>query len=221
MIPIKDSEPSGIFPLATISIVIICAIILFNEMSQVNLEEFVFKWALVPSLIDFSNFSTLYPFVTSIFLHGGFLHFLSNMWFLLIFGDNVEASLGTIKYIIFFLLAGRFASFVQFLFLVGSNVPILGASGAIAGVLGFYMVAFPKNKVDTLIPYIGLITTIRLPAQAVLLMWFVTQLFNGTAGFISETSATSGIAWWAHIGGFIFGAFIGLLHGNSKRSFNV
>ena len=149
------------------------------------------------------------------FLHAGLWHLVSNMWFLMIFGDNVEARLGSIKYLGFYLAGGLIAAFVEYLSVGNAFIPILGASGAIAAVLGYYLIAFPHNRVDTLIAFIY-IRIISLPAQIVLGLWFVLQLFNGTSTLI-DSSASSGVAWWAHIGGFVFGMLVAKLSEGRKQ----
>lgn len=211
MFPIRDHQSSGIFPAGTIGIIILTALVLVVEFIVPDLEKLFKIWALVPATVNLSDIRSLYPFLTSVFMHAGFMHFFSNMWFLWIFGDNVESSLGRIRYLFFYLTGGIIAGFTQYLFLQGESLPILGASGAIAAILGYYLIRFPHYTVDTLVPYFYRINTIELPAQAVLLFWFIIQLFNGTASLAVNTAATSGTAWWAHIGGFVYGMIIGKL----------
>lgn len=148
------------------------------------------------------------------FLHGGFGHLLSNMWFLWLFGDNVESVLGHLKYFLFYLVCGIGAAIGQFLISPSSNIPMIGASGAIAGILGAYMIKFPKAKVHVLVIFI-FITTIAVPAQIVLGLWFLMQLTSGLGTLGMDT--TGGVAWFAHIGGFISG--VGLL--NRFQSFRL
>jgi len=210
MFPIHDEQPSGITPIITYAIIAICSVVLLIQFFTPDIGAFLARWALVPGFIDFSQIHTLYTFITSIFLHGGIIHFASNMWFLYIFGDNVEGALGHTKFLVFFLIGGAVAGFTQYLFLIGQLIPVIGASGAIAAVLGYYFVKFPGHKVETLVPSFFLFFRIKLPARIVLFFWFVTQLFNGTAG-LADTSASSGVAWWAHIGGFVFGYAIAML----------
>lgn len=152
------------------------------------------------------------PFL-SMFLHGGFVHIGGNMLFLWVFGDNVEDRLGHLRYLIFYLLCGLIASFVQFIFNPTSPYPIIGASGAIAGVLGAYLVLFPKARILTLVPIVIIFWAVRLPAFLVLPFWFVVQLFKGAAAVVS--SFDGGIAWFAHIGGFVAGGLY--LWFNRKR----
>ena len=209
MFPLKDNVPSGSFPLITYIIIGINVWVLWLEMSAANLDAFLGQRALVPSLIDLNNLYTLTPFLTSMFLHAGLLHLLSNMWFLYIFGDNVEGDLGSFAYALFYLAGGIVSAATQFFFLTGQNSVLLGASGAVAAVLGYYYVRFPHHRVKTLITF-GIIFFTDLSATTVLGLWFVLQLISGFAG-IDASGGAEGIAWWAHIGGFIFGIIIAKL----------
>lgn len=209
MFPISDDNPSGRLPIVSISIILLSSVVFLIEFTSPDPEAFFSKYALVGSTINFSDFKTLYPFITSIFLHGGIVHILSNMWFLWIFGDNVESAMGSFKFLIFYLTAGIFASFTQFIFLMNSDIPMIGASGAIAGVLGAYYRLFPNHKIKTIIPFLGLPTLVSLPASLMLFYWFVTQLFSGVASLGITLAGIGGIAFWAHIGGFIFGIIFG------------
>ena len=213
MFPLKDHEPSGSFPIITLLIIFTCALVLFLEISAPNTEAFIYQWSIVPSRINFLNLSSLTTFVTSIFLHGGLLHFGSNMWFLWIYGDNVESELGKIKYLLFFVAGGVVAGLLQYFFMFEATIPLLGASGAIAAVLGFYMVRFPKSRIETLVFY-PFLSIVNLPSTFVLALWFITQVFSGAVSIV-ETAAGGGVAWWAHIGGFAFGYIVGSL---SKKS---
>lgn len=210
MFPIKDDRSSGIFPLINILIIAVAAIVLLVEFASPNLDVLLSVWALVPAKINFVNPQTLYPFVTAMFLHGGFMHFFSNMWFLWIFGDNVEGALGKAGYLLFYIFGGLIAGVTQYMLMIGQDVPILGASGAIAAVLGFYLIVFPYNSIRTLVFLFATINVINLPSKVVLVLWFVTQLFNGTAS-LANTASSGGVAWWAHVGGFVFGVAIGTL----------
>lgn len=218
MFPIKDQPSSGIFPIITIIIIFVTTIVFGIELLSPNTENLIYQFALVPSSVNFLKFSTLTPFLTSIFLHGGFMHIIFNMWFLWIYGDNVEAALGKIRFILFYLSGGIIAGIIQYFFLIGDSVPILGASGAIAAVLGFYFVKFPRNTVKTIIPLFLVITTVNLPSRIVLFSWFLTQILSGTSSLAIQTQANSGIAWWAHIGGFIYGIIIGIIFKQSIKT---
>ncbi len=191
----------------TVTVIIVTAVVFLMEIFSSDIEKFIYAWSLVPSRINFRNIASLYPFITSIFLHAGFMHIISNMWFLAIFGDNVEAALGKIKYIIFYLMGGIIAGMIQYTFMRDSAIPMLGASGAVAAVLGFYFVRFPHHTVKTLVPFFYLVI-LDLPSQVILGYWFLTQFLNGTASLAVQTAVTGGVAWWAHIGGFLYGVFM-------------
>ena len=209
MFPISDDKPSGHFPFVTFTLIIVSVFVFLLEITAPDPEAFISQYALIAVNIDFANRATLYPFITSIFLHGGFVHILSNMWFLWIFGDNVEDALGSVKFLLFYLTAGIAASLTQSLFLAGSEIPMLGASGAIAGVLGTYYRLFPKHKIKTLVPIFGLPAVVSVPASFMLLYWFITQLFAGVASVGLSTASLGGVAFWAHVGGFVFGLIFG------------
>lgn len=205
MFPIRDHEPSRTFPFVTIGIIALNVWVFFQEFTAgPRLDDFIAQWALVPVLVDFSQLRSLVPFLTSQFLHAGIAHIAFNMWYLWIFGDNVEGRFGHARFLGFYLLSGIIAALVQFFFSIGSSIPMLGASGAVAGILGAYLVWFPRHRVDTLIPYFGFLSRATLPAGAVLFFWFIMQLFSGL-GSLGASTAVGGVAFWAHIGGFVFG----------------
>src|SRR3989338_3287551 len=215
MIPIRDKNPSGTFPYITIGIIVINVLIFLYELSlDSGLGEFIMKYAVLPLKIkhysqdpDLTFTSISFPFVSSMFLHGGFIHLIGNMWYLLIFGDNIEDKLGHFKFFGFYILCGIIASSVHVLFNSQSDIPCIGASGAIAGVLGAYMVTFPYARIVTVIPLFVFLQVIELPAMVVLGFWFVIQFFNGATSITASTSG-AGVAWWAHIGGFAAGIII-------------
>lgn len=207
MLPIRDHERSSRFPFVTIGIIALNVWAFFQELAASSLEQFIERWALIPALVNFSDVASFIPFLTSQFLHAGVAHILFNMWYLWIFGDNIEGHFGHVRFLAFYLFAGIVASLAQLFFSIGSPIPMLGASGAVAGVLGAYWVLFPRHRVDTLLPFgFGAITT--LPANVVLLFWFIGQLFSGIGSLGVGSAATGGVAWWAHIGGFTFGWLI-------------
>jgi len=215
MIPIRDRNPSGTFPYVTIGIIIVNILIFLYELSLGSgLGEFIMKFGVVPLKVsyysqvpDLAIINTFFPFISSMFLHGGFVHIIGNMWFLWIFGDNIEDKLGHFKFIAFYFLCGIIASSVHVFFNIESKVPCVGASGAIAGVLGAYMITFPRARVVTIVPLFVFIQVMELPAIVVLGFWFVIQFFNGAATITASTSG-AGVAWWAHIGGFAAGVII-------------
>lgn len=207
MFPIKDTIRARSFPMVNWILIILNALVFTFEisMSDASLNRFIYTWGLVPSQINPAQPITLVPFLTHIFLHGGWLHIISNMWMLIIFGDNVEDRIGSLRYLIFYLAGGMIAGGLQVVSSgLGSNVPAIGASGAIAAVLGAYFVFYPRARVLTLIPIFIIPWMVNIPAILFLGIWFVTQLFQGVAA-LSSTAAAGGIAFWAHIGGFLFG----------------
>lgn len=206
MFPLKDNQPTYKFPLITVLLIVANVLVFLLELSAPDLEAFIAQFALTPSLIELSRVSTLSTFFTSQFLHAGFIHIISNMWFLKIFGNNVEEKFGSIKFLIIYLLAGLAGNLAQYLFSPTSNIPILGASGAVAGVLGAYLVFFPRHTIKTLIPFFGFLTVVNIPAQVMLFYWFLTQLLSGVGSV--AIAQIGGVAFWAHVGGFATGWLI-------------
>lgn len=203
MFPLRDSHPAGIFPFWTIVIIVLNIWFFFQELTASDPNLFITQWALTPAIVDFSDLVTLIPFITSQFLHAGWLHIASNMWFLWIFGDNVEGHFGKIFYPVVYLVSGIVAGLTQYILNSDSTIPMLGASGAVAGILGAYMVLFSKHKIETLVFSLGLITTVEIPAGFMLLFWFIAQFFSGVGAL--SAGATGGVAWFAHVGGFVAG----------------
>lgn len=201
MIPLRDLYQSARTPLVTICLIAInVAVFLFQtSLDSYSRNHFVEMFGLTPA-----RFSWLNVF-TSMFLHGGWMHIISNMWFLWIFGDNIEDILGRGKFLLFYLAAGVAAALAQVYMNVESRVPMVGASGAIAGVLGAYLVKFPHARVLTLVPIFIFFTTFELPAIVILGYWFVLQLFSGFGSIADAHLAKGGVAYFAHIGGFVAG----------------
>ncbi len=205
MIPLYDTARTRLFPLVTWLLVAANVLVFVFELSLGTgvLEGFVRTWGLVPTQLFGRPQSEWVTVLTSMFLHGGWWHILSNMWVLLIFGDNVEERMGGGRYLLFYLLSGVAAGLLQSFVLPTSAEPMIGASGAIAGVLGAYLVLFPHARVASLVPILFIFTVIQVPATLFLLVWFVSQLFSGWLTI--SGAGGSGVAWWAHIGGFVFG----------------
>jgi len=203
MLPIRDDKQHKSLPIVTLLLIVSCVFVFYLQWQggQVGFEDFITDHALTPSNFQFSDL------VSSIFMHGSIPHLIGNLWFLWIFGDNVEHHLGKIKFLLFYILSGFLASFAQIFFSIGSDVPMLGASGAIAGVMGYYLLKFPKNNIKTLIPLGVLTRTIDLPAIVIIGQWFVLQFFSGV-GSLASTTDSGGVAWWAHIGGFFGGMLL-------------
>lgn len=205
MIPLRDSHPANIFPLWILAIIVANIYVFYLQLITPDLDTFILQYALIPRLIDPFFPETLMPFITSQFLHGGFIHIISNMLFLWVFGDNIEERFGFLIFPIFYLASGIVAALSQYVFIPSSPVPMLGASGAVAGVLGAYFALYPTHKIKTLIPVFGFPAIIDIPAQIMLFYWFITQLFAGVASIGISTADIGGIAFFAHVGGFAFG----------------
>lgn len=217
MIPIRDTLRSRTFPVVNWLIILANAAAFYYELriGPSALNGFINTWGLVPVQFWAEPQVTWLTLFSAMFLHGGWLHIVSNMWVLFIFGDNVEDRMGGAGYLVFYLLSGVAAGLLQAFLLPGSSVPMIGASGAIAGVLGAYLVLFPRARILSLVPIIFIFTLIEIPAMVFLLFWFASQLFSG---FLSLGGASgSGVAWWAHIGGFVFGLLGVFLFARRRR----
>lgn len=200
MIPLRDTEPSYSKPYVVMALIAANAAVFFYQLSlpPLALERFVFTWALVPDRL------ALHSLFTSMFLHGGWLHIIGNMWFLWIFGDNIEDVLGHGRFLAFYLVCGLLSAMAHVVMNLGSPAPTLGASGAIAGVMGAYMAKFPHSRILTLIPIFIFFTTVEIPAPFLLLYWLLIQIVSGTFA-AGQSPLASGTAWFAHIGGFAAG----------------
>lgn len=230
MVPLKDENPIQITPVVTYTLIAInLALFLFEvTLSPGQLDAFMHDFAFVPSELSTSlrGVSTgdaipeALTLVTSQFLHGSFIHVGFNMLYLWIFGNNIEEELGRLNFGIFYILCGILASLVQYLFATSSGVPTLGASGAIAGVMGAYIFRFPQVRIVTLIPLGFFFFTVRVPALFFLGFWFVQQAFNGITSFEVQVHVgmESMVAYWAHAGGFVFGALLAPLLGLFSRA---
>jgi len=201
MIPLRDVIPSRTFPFVTITIIVLNALAWMLELSldSRDLQQFIYTYGVIPG-----NFHAP-TLVTSMFLHGSWMHILGNMWYLWIFGDNVEDRFGHAGFVLFYLLCGFAAALGQILINSSSMLPTIGASGAIAGVMGAYFVMYPQSRVLTLVPIVFYIDIIELPAIVLLGFWFLMQLFNAGAVAVATNSTGGGVAFAAHVAGFLVG----------------
>lgn len=204
MIPISDSIKSRKFPLFNLAIIAINIYVFYLMITTPNIEAFINSYALIPGLVDFSNSESLLPFITSMFLHGGILHIASNMLFLWVFGDNIEAHFGKLWYLIIYFLSGIAGGLAQYILSPDSQIPMLGASGAVSGILGAYYVSHPHARIKSLVFIFFFITVLRVPASIYILYWFGLQLLSGVLT-LGQTTDVGGIAFWAHVGGFVSG----------------
>ena len=201
MIPLRDVIPSRTTPVVTIGLIALNILVFVYELSLGRaVDAFTLYYGLVPAAFSWANV------FTSMFLHGGFLHVAGNMLYLWIFGDNVEDRMGHARFLVFYLLCGVAAALAQTMTAPDSIVPMVGASGAIAGVMGAYFVLYPRSRIVTLIPIFFFVQVIEVPAIAFLGIWFLMQFLSGV-GSIGATigRSTGGIAFWAHIAGFVAG----------------
>lgn len=210
MIPLRDSAPRYSFPGVTVGLILASTLLFLYQLSLgAAVERFVFTFGVIPARVALFptdvnvHFADAFlPFLTSMFMHAGWLHLIGNMWFLWIFGDNIEDRMGHLRYLAFYLLSGLLAGAGHVIFNWGSTAPTVGASGAIAGVLGAYLVLFPRSRVLTLVPWFFFFT-VEIPATLMLGYWFLIQLLSGWAS--AGVGAGGGVAWWAHVIGFAVG----------------
>ena len=215
MIPLKDMTPRQSFPVMTLAIIGINIAVFIHQITLPGPagDAFIRTYGLVPSHISlalagrhYTLVQALIPLFTCMFLHGGFLHIIGNMWFLWIFGANVEDRMGPLPYLIFYLICGIGSGVSEVAFSWGSHIPSIGASGAISGVLGAYIVLFPKSRILTLVPLLIIFFLWKIPAAVFIGLWFLMQFVSGVASLHSLDNG--GIAWWAHVGGFLLGMLL-------------
>ena len=218
MFPLYDTARSHKFPLINLLLIGANAYAFYLEfrMTPAELEGFIFANGLIPAQFLADRNGEWRTILSSMFLHGGWFHILSNMWVLFIFGDNIESRMGGFRYLVFYLLSGVAAALLQTYILPTSTVPMIGASGAVAGVLGAYLILFPNSHIASLVPIFFIFTLVEIPAFIFLVFWFISQLYSGL--FALQGSA-GGVAWWAHIGGFVFGILIASFFRRRRTSY--
>jgi membrane associated rhomboid family serine protease len=225
MFPLRDTIPSQTFPFVTLSLILINLLIFLYEVSLgAQLNSFIYTFGVIPL-----NYTTtlltdpikIIPFIpplfTSIFLHGGWMHVISNMWYLWIFGDNIEDKTGHFRFLIFYLSCGILATIAHIFINPTSEIPTIGASGAIAGVMGAYILLFPKSKITTLIFLFIFIQIVEIRAIFFLGFWIVIQVISGMFS-VGLTGQSGGVAWWAHIGGFLSGVLLVFIFKKNRRN---
>lgn len=229
MIPLRDSARSRRRPVVTLALVVANVYVFLQEivLPPPALLSLFRTYGVVPaeigppervvSLLADGRLDALLPLLTATFLHGGWLHLLGNMLYLWVFADNVEDRLGRPRFLLFYLLAGVLANYAQVLAAPHSTVPLVGASGAVAGVLGAYFVTFPRSRVLALVPLGLFVTVTEVPAVVFLFLWFGLQVLSGVASL--GVPVAGGVAWWAHVGGFVVGAVLVRLMGVRPRPY--
>lgn len=241
MIPISDSLRSRTFPIVNLSIIAVNFLVFFYELGQPNLNQWIANWGSVPCFVTAALHGSAqatcavngsigsYPLagspnplltlLTAMFIHGGWLHILGNMLFLWVFGDNVEDAMGHAGYLVFYLLCGLIAGLGQVLSDTQAAVPAVGASGAIAGVLGAYLVLYPRASVSTVIPIFFIPWIVHIPAFVLMIFWFFTQLISSNLFAVAHAMGGSGgVAYVAHVAGFLAGALLVFFFGSGRRS---
>ena len=217
MLPLRDDIPSKRFPVLTVAIIVAnVAVFLFELKQGPELGEFLFAWGFVPERYTDARIAASFtlgqhaaPFLTSMFLHGGWMHLFGNMWTLWIFGDNVEDRLGRVGFVALYLVGGFVATLLHLITNAHSPLPTIGASGAVAAVMGAYFRLYPRARVHTVIlPFVWFV--FELPAVVFLGWWFLLQFFSGAVSLADRSEHVGGVAWWAHIGGFAFGLIVAL-----------
>ncbi len=228
MIPLRDTIPSQTVPVVTIAIIAVNAFFfIFQLMLGESVNQFILDYGLVPARYFWLSDARpgewgdrFFPFVSSMFLHGGWMHIIGNMWNLWIFGDNIEDRLGHVGFLGFYLGTGLVAGVAHMMLNAHSQIPTIGASGAISGVMGAYFLLYPRSRVLTLIPIFVFIQIIEIPAVFFLGFWFLLQFFQGTASIMAGDSL-GGVAWWAHLGGFAAGAAVAVAVRSTTRNSRV
>jgi len=213
MIPIKDTIPRRTFPIVAYSLIAVNVLVFLLTLGlpEEKAESFVYLFGLVPARYSHPEWAlfvglpldTYWPFLSNLFLHGGWLHLIMNMWTLYLFGANVEDRMGRPRFLFFYLLSGVAANLVHFLANHDSTAPVIGASGAIAGIMAAYLRLFPEARIVTLFPILFIPYFIELPAFLFMGIWFLLQVLSGAASLVAANGG--GIAWWAHVGGFLVG----------------
>jgi membrane associated rhomboid family serine protease len=228
MIPLKNMMARRGVPVMTLLIIAANVLVYFHQATISNAanEAFIRTFGLVPLKMQlalaghhYSLVEAFTPLFTCMFLHGGILHILGNMWFLWIFGGAVEDRLGAFPYLLFYLVCGIGSGIAQAAFSWGSNVPAIGASGAISGILGAYVVYFPSSRIFTLVPLFLFFFTVQIPALVFIGLWFAVQFLSGVSAMNSPHAASlGGVAWWAHVGGFVFGLVLAKIFDGGRRA---
>ena len=215
MIPLRDTIPSATYPFVTHALIVAnVAVFLYEQSLGPAAERLIYAYGLVPRRFNADVAAQIVPLVTSMFLHGGWMHLIGNMLYLHIFGDNVEDRVGHLRFLMLYLVAGAVAGLTQVATNPGSTMPMVGASGAISGVTGAYMVFYPRSRIVTLVPVFVFLQLIEIPAVVLLLFWFIYQLVLGVGSYGADVG---GVAFWAHIGGFITGMALGPILGVGRH----
>ena len=220
MLPIRDDVRSQSFPIMNTLLIAANVIVFFLEagLSPAQIDRVIHLFGFIPAQFSFLNPISYLPIFTSMFMHGGWFHIISNMWILFIFGDNVEDRMGSLRYLVFYLLGGVAAALLHVFVQPTSTMPVVGASGAIAAVMGAYFLLFPRARVISLVPVFIFAWFVQVPAVIYLGVWFVSQLYSGVLSLGGAGGVEmGGVAWWAHVGGFVFGLLLADVFGTRRK----
>jgi membrane associated rhomboid family serine protease len=217
MIPIRDQTPIRHIPWANYLLIAIASAAFVYELSVTDLKGFLMSWGFTPGTLTLTDPLGILPVFTSIFLHGGLLHLVTNMWFLTVFGNSVEDRIGPIRYFILFLASGVAAAAAQYVTGPHSPIPVIGASGAISGIIGAYFVWFSRSRIETLLILFPFFPLVSVPSRLFLGYWFLIQLVNGVGSLAAAGGYVGGTAWFAHVGGFLFGFLVASFWRQTRR----
>jgi len=223
MIPLRDENPTRTFPFVTIALIVLNGLVFVFELSLgPQVKEAIHRYGVIPyAITHLEDWAVLKTLVTSLFFHAGLMHIAGNMLYLWIFGNNIEDRLGHFRFIIFYLLCGIAASFGHILFAWNSMIPTIGASGAISGVLGAYLLLFPRARILTLLPLFVIWRIVTIDARWFLLFWIFYQILNGSVSFsMTQQGSMGGVAWFAHIAGFFAGMLLLMVFSPKRRKRN-
>ncbi|NTU46351.1 rhomboid family intramembrane serine protease [Candidatus Roizmanbacteria bacterium] len=212
MFPISDTAPTTRFPIVNLIIIILNVFIFSYQFSSGGIEMDIYNYGFISAQFNVLEYSSYFKIFSAMFMHGGIFHVLSNMWFLYIFGDNVEGRIGHASYCVFYLFCGIIATLAQYILIPQSSLPLVGASGAVSGIAGAYFVFFSKAYVKVLIPIFLFLTLFEIPVWLFLAYWFITQFIYGIGSLVAIDLNQGGIAWFAHVSGFFIGMFLALLY---------
>lgn len=204
MIPLSDINPRRTFPIVNYLIIALNIVVFIMELGAYNTDTFISQYAFTPAQFSLFSPAAYVHIFSAMFMHGSLMHILGNMWFLHIFGDNIEDEFGHMRYALFYLIGGVVATLVQYAVMPDSTIPQLGASGAVAAVAGAYFLLFRNSEVRSIVTLLVIWTIVRVPAWIILGYWFAVQLFSGIAS-LGVSQDAGGVAFFAHIGGFVFG----------------
>jgi membrane associated rhomboid family serine protease len=219
MLPLSDSHPTRTFPFINYAIIAATIYAFITQLAAPDFDQFIIDYGFIPGQFSFISIESWTRVLYSIFLHGGIFHIASNLWFLHIFGDNVEDTIGHFQYVLFYILGGVAAVLAQYMVSPDSSIPMIGASGAISAVSGAYFIYYRHSTVKTLVPIFLFLQVVNLPSWLFLGYWFFIQFFSGIGSLSDISTSSGGVAYFAHIGGFVYGVFVAVLLPRKRETY--